>query len=491
MRRFEWGPESAVVLISAMAIIACENAIEPPSPAPGEIWRSVASAGAVSYVATLLPDGDLGSVDDAFLVIDESGVVFGTTHTGRAASWTVDASGGVTGPLLLGALPAPFDDAGQWVRSTPSGGYVVGYAQNERSGPTVPWLWVNGSMRLLPQSEGATRSWPLATNDGGAVVGQVRFGSEGDYGAVWLPPYDTEPVLLPRMEEYILNSARGITEAGLILGLVRSDSDALVHWQIDPDGTVLGGPDQLAGSDDLLLSGANRDLDGVGVYHGAQPVEASLYRSGSTRRIDLGMLDGHVQSRARGVTARTPAGALQVVGQSSPSDDDYDSRGVVWTVDAMGNVAGPYDIGLPDAYPRKRPSDQFVSAHALSVNSQGWIVGFSRRADGTFFATIWQPTDAGEPPAGTGPIASFAYGCGNSPTCQFADTSTPEGSAISGWQWTFGDGRTASTPDPEITFSQAGNHTVTLTVTDGNGLSDAASAAVKCSVHPRHGLRCS
>jgi hypothetical protein len=491
MKRIARVPALAMVLAAGMAVIACESSVEPLSTESIEPGRSVSSS-AVSYVATLLPGGDHAAIDQAFLVIDESGVVFGTASTGRAARWTVDAGGGVTGPVLLGALPAPYDAAGQWVRAASSGGHVIGYAQDTRSGPTVPWLWVGGSMGLLPQSEGARRSWPLAVSDAGAAVGQVRLGStDVAYGAVWLPPYDREPVLLPRMEEYVLNSALGITDTGLILGLVRSGSDALVQWQIQPDGEVVSGPDRLEGSDDLLLSAVNRDLDGVGMYHGTRSLEASLFRSGSAGRIDLGKLEGHVESWAHGVAGRTPAGAVQVVGRSRASDDSQATRAVVWTVEASGSVAGPQDLGLPAAHPRNRPADQFVSARALSVNGLGWIVGFSQRADGIYFATIWQPTGGDAPPAGNGPVASFNYGCNASPTCRFTDTSTPAGSAISAWHWTFGDGRTASTPNPEVTFSQAGDYPVTLTVTDGSGLSDAASAVVKCSLHPRQGLRCS
>jgi PKD repeat protein len=52
-------------------------------------------------------------------------------------------------------------------------------------------------------------------------------------------------------------------------------------------------------------------------------------------------------------------------------------------------------------------------------------------------------------------------------------------------------GQSATTQNTAFTFTAAGSHTVTLRVTDGNQRSDQASASINCSMHQRHGLRCS
>jgi hypothetical protein len=94
------------------------------------------------------------------------------------------------------------------------------------------------------------------------------------------------------------------------------------------------------------------------------------------------------------------------------------------------------------------------------------------------------------PPPGDGPTASFTYSCGNSPTCQFTDTSTEGGAAIESRDWVTGD-KTASGSQVSFTFGSAGDHVVTLTVTDADEATDQTSKAVNCKAHPRHGLRCS
>ena len=55
---------------------------------------------------------------------------------------------------------------------------------------------------------------------------------------------------------------------------------------------------------------------------------------------------------------------------------------------------------------------------------------------------------------------------------QFTSTSTtnPSGQQITSYLWNFGGGQTSTQQNPTFTFSQPGNHTVSLTVSCGNGL---------------------
>jgi hypothetical protein len=98
--------------------------------------------------------------------------------------------------------------------------------------------------------------------------------------------------------------------------------------------------------------------------------------------------------------------------------------------------------------------------------------------------------DGTEPPPGSGPSASFNYSCGNSPTCQFTDTSTEGGATIVSRDWATGS-QTASGSSVSFTFGTAGDYAVTLTVTDAHGASDQTSKTVSCKDHRMHGLRCS
>ncbi|BBO70793.1 hypothetical protein DSCA_47230 [Desulfosarcina alkanivorans] len=83
-------------------------------------------------------------------------------------------------------------------------------------------------------------------------------------------------------------------------------------------------------------------------------------------------------------------------------------------------------------------------------------------------------------PVPTGPTAAFAYTTAGL-SAAFTDQSTAVDAGITGWQWDFGDGRSASVQHPEHVYAAAGTYTVTLTVTDGNGLRDTISQVLSVS----------
>ncbi|MCS6933646.1 MAG: DUF2341 domain-containing protein [Chitinophagales bacterium] len=81
------------------------------------------------------------------------------------------------------------------------------------------------------------------------------------------------------------------------------------------------------------------------------------------------------------------------------------------------------------------------------------------------------------------PVAAFSATavCLNQPTV-FTDASNSPGSNIQNYQWNFGNGQSSNQSNPSHTYSQPGNYTVTLTVTDQNGCTDDTSVSV--TVHP-------
>ncbi len=78
------------------------------------------------------------------------------------------------------------------------------------------------------------------------------------------------------------------------------------------------------------------------------------------------------------------------------------------------------------------------------------------------------------------PVATFSS---STPSCekraiQFTDQSTTLEGTITTWNWNFGDGQTATTQNPQHTYTTAGSYTVSLTVRTSLGCEQSSSATV-------------
>ncbi|MBW8839327.1 MAG: PKD domain-containing protein, partial [Gemmatimonadetes bacterium] len=85
------------------------------------------------------------------------------------------------------------------------------------------------------------------------------------------------------------------------------------------------------------------------------------------------------------------------------------------------------------------------------------------------------------PPDNQAPVAAFtAPSCTVGVPCQFTDASTdPDGNDdIKGWLWDFGDGALTHTQNPTRSYTEAGDKTVKLTVTDAAGLDSTVQHTV-------------
>ena len=132
-----------------------------------------------------------------------------------------------------------------------------------------------------------------------------------------------------------------------------------------------------------------------------------------------------------------------------------------------------------------------VASDRGTPSSAGPVTGLTATASptGSGKATMWtvvlKAAEEGPPPANQAPVAAFTTSCVQL-TCSVdasGSTDTAPGTVTS-YAWTFGDGTTGTGQTASHTYATAGARTVTLVVTDDQGL---ASAPATRTVNPTSG----
>lgn len=166
------------------------------------------------------------------------------------------------------------------------------------------------------------------------------------------------------------------------------------------------------------------------------------------------------------VTSETgaPLGNVQVNGRFL--DDYWTNQPVTGTTNASGVVTWSHK-GLCG-----------VGAIAFLVDNA--TLG-TRRFDRTRgMVTNW--VIPGTTPVNQPPVASFTRSCNSTTrTCNFNGTGSTDDVGIVSYGWTFGDGSTGTGATPSHTYAAAGSYQVTLTVTDGGGLTNSLTRTVTLS----------
>ncbi len=133
-------------------------------------------------------------------------------------------------------------------------------------------------------------------------------------------------------------------------------------------------------------------------------------------------------------------------------------------------VSWSWEFGDGSGSTQQNPSHAYTTAGSYTVELTV--------TDGDGLSDTTTDTVTVTDPVGNNPpTASFASSCVDL-GCDFTDTSTDGDGSVVTRSWDFGDGNTSTAQNPSHSYATAGDYTVTLTVTDDDGATDATSNLV-------------
>jgi hypothetical protein len=182
----------------------------------------------------------------------------------------------------------------------------------------------------------------------------------------------------------------------------------------------------------------------------------------------------------QGFTLYTPytEGGAEVVGCTLPPDITYPYISTCNTGTSLQEGAVEFTFLTTGTWNATDAMVGLVVSDAYGFESECYIAG--TQFDDPAAKHCVDPT---APPPNSAPVARLSpitigpYLEGVTSITFKSTSSDPDGDALSE-QWTFGDGATAAGSTVSHVFGDGGSYTVTLTVTDGQGLSDSRSVTL-------------
>ncbi|HXL53173.1 MAG TPA: PKD domain-containing protein, partial [Gemmatimonadales bacterium] len=179
---------------------------------------------------------------------------------------------------------------------------------------------------------------------------------------------------------------------------------------------------------------------------------------------------GFTQQPQNAVAGATIAPPVQVVALDAAEHVVQGFTGAI----TLGLGANPGSGTLSGGAPVNAVNGVATFAN-LSINRAG--NGYTLRATASqLTAATSSPFNVTAPP-NQPPVAAFTSSC-TLLVCTFTSTSSDPDGTIASYDWTFGDGGTATTQNPSHPYTAGGTYTVTLTVTDNQSATGSVSHPV-------------
>ncbi|WP_210509040.1 S-layer family protein [Naasia sp. SYSU D00057] len=204
---------------------------------------------------------------------------------------------------------------------------------------------------------------------------------------------------------------------------------------------------------------------GVGLYN---------YLSASASPTSVVYTWDNVSASASGGTTPPPANAAPTAAFTSTVNGLGVSVNGSGSTDSDGTIAS-YSWNWGD---NTAAGTGATATHTYAAAGTYTVTLTVRDDDGATATTTRSVTvTSTTPPANVAPVANFTSST-NGLTAQFTSTSTDSDGTIATYAWNFGNGQTATTANPSVTYASAGTYTVTLTVTDDDGATHTRTGSV-------------
>ncbi len=426
-------------------------------------------------------------------------------------------------------------ESGQSIQQTSDGGYIVAGGVEYDSGYTDVWILKldsNGNIQWQKAYGGAGDDWAMAiqqTSDGGYIAAGYTMTDSGgrDVYVLKLDPngnvewsktyggsnYDMGYSVHQTLDDgYIVaGETRSFSNGLSDVWILKLSSDTapqnqppVASFAFYPTNPYLGEYVAFNASSsydpDGWIVSYSWDFNGDGVVDktGTQPYYNYTYSSAGTYTVTLTVTDndGLTASTSKQITVSPPNNPPSVSLLSPQNGNTFDSSttsvALQWSGSDPDGDSLTYDLYFgTSSSPSLYDSSLASTSYTISVSAGKtyyWKIVADDGNGGTASSAVWSFSVEAVTPTPEPPVAYFTFSptspeTGETVTFDASSSYDPDGLIVS-YVWNFGDGsyKSTSTPTIQHTYSSAGTYTVTLTVTDNDGLTASTSKQITVEI---------